>query len=166
MSTKDYSSKQEHMIADYLGWEVVSGSGARDFNPGDIRSPSWLGECKTHMVDSSKITIYNSHWLKIKDEAKSIFKYPALFVDNGTQTSENTWVVIDIDKCLPDGCTVIPHYDEDSVNLSFNCRQLRAEFNEYKELTDEFVVFECKLNGKSVALTMLSEFNSMYCNRG
>lgn len=36
MATKDYSSKQESMVAEYLGWKTVVGSGARDFHYGDI----------------------------------------------------------------------------------------------------------------------------------
>lgn len=166
MSTKDYSNKQEHMIADYLGWNVVSGSGARDFNPGDIFSPFWLGECKTHTKVSDKIKIYNSHWIKIQEEAKSVFKVPALFVDNGTQKSNNTWVVFDINRCTREDCTYIPYCNDDTINLSLNFRQLRAEFNEYKELTDGFIVLECKLNGHIIGLTTLSEFNDMYGRRG
>ena len=42
MSTKDFSSVQEHSIANSLGWKVVSGSGARNFHPGDIVSESGL----------------------------------------------------------------------------------------------------------------------------
>lgn len=72
--TKYYSSRQEHMVADYLGWSVVSGSGARSFNPGDIRSDDFLGECKTFTKESDDVYCYNSVWSKITEEATSVMK--------------------------------------------------------------------------------------------
>lgn len=93
MSTKDYSFRQEHSIASALGWEVVSGSGARPCVPGDIISDDWLGECKTH-VDSGKPIAFNYKvWLKICDEAAMKHRSPALFVDDGSQSLANTWVL-------------------------------------------------------------------------
>lgn len=97
MATKDYSSKQEHMIADYLGWSVVSGSGSRNFNPGDVRSTNWLGECKTHTEPQDQIVFYKSVWNKIQQEALSVFKQPVLFVDDGTQKISHTWCVFNSD---------------------------------------------------------------------
>jgi len=91
MSTKDYSRKQEHLIADTLGWDVVSGSGSRHTYPGDISSSEWLGECKTHQKPGSKIKFNRDVWNKIVEEASSQFKYPVLFVDDGSQTVKNTW---------------------------------------------------------------------------
>ncbi len=92
-TNKYYSDRQEHMIADYLGWSVVSGSGARSTLPGDIRSEDWLGECKTHKTPGQMISFKHKVWKKIQDEASSKFKFPALFVDDGSQTVENTWVM-------------------------------------------------------------------------
>lgn len=92
--TKFYSSKQEHMIADYLGWDVVSGSGARAFHPGDIRSDSFLGECKTYTEVSDTIHCKYAVWDKIAAEARSVFKTPVLFLDNGSQKPEHTWCVV------------------------------------------------------------------------
>lgn len=91
MATKDFSTKQERSIADYLDWEVVPGSGARNFHPGDIRCERFLGECKTHMSESSKIVFYREVWDKIKNEAMSQMKIPVLFVDDGTQKINRTW---------------------------------------------------------------------------
>lgn len=100
--TKYFSSKQEHTIADYLGWSVVVGSGARDFHPGDIISEDFLGECKTHTAPKNKITITKSVWCKIQMEAESKFKRPVLFVDDGTQSIKNTWCVIPARFMPPD----------------------------------------------------------------
>ena len=36
MPTKDFSSKQENMVADFLDWSVVVGSGAAACYPGDV----------------------------------------------------------------------------------------------------------------------------------
>lgn len=92
--TKYYSCKQEHMIAEYLGWDVVPGSGARDFHPGDIRSDCHLGECKTHTKSVNDIKFYSRVWNKIQHEAESEMRCPVLFTDNGTQKIENTWCVL------------------------------------------------------------------------
>jgi len=93
-ATKFYSSKQEHAIANYLDWKVVPGSGARDFHPGDIVSDVYLGECKTHTAVTNSIKFYTSVWTKIQNESESQMKCPVLFVDNGTQTIENTWCMM------------------------------------------------------------------------
>lgn len=89
---KHYSSIQESTIAEYLGWKKVSGSGNRNFYPGDIESPEWLGECKTHIYEGSRILIDLDVWDKIQNEAQSKFKKPALFVDDGSQQISNTFV--------------------------------------------------------------------------
>ena len=82
---KYYSNKQETTVASYLGWSVVTGSGSRSTLPGDIQSDEWLGECKTHETTGHKIIFYHSVWTKLQDEAISKYKFPALFVDDGSQ---------------------------------------------------------------------------------
>lgn len=91
MSTKDYSSKQEKMIADYLGWRVVKGSGARACHPGDIIGDDWLGECKTHTKPDQPIFFSADVWSKIQEEAVFQHRNPVLFADDGSQTIEKTW---------------------------------------------------------------------------
>ena len=88
---KKFSSIQEHRVADYLNWSVVSGSGARQFDKGDVVSDQFLGECKTHVEKYQKIIFYYSHWKKIVEEASSKFKSPVLIVDDGSQSPKNTW---------------------------------------------------------------------------
>lgn len=94
MTTKECSSKQEKLIAGYLGWKCVPASGARACRPGDISNELWLGECKTHMKPGIRIKFIFKEWLKIYEEATSKFKFPVLFVDDGSQTIENTWCMI------------------------------------------------------------------------
>lgn len=94
---KVFSAKQEKMVADYMGWRVVTGSGSRPFAPGDIKDTSsgkFLVECKTHNEEQENVVFYKKHWAKISEEAQAIHRYPVLVVDNGTQKSHNTWVMI------------------------------------------------------------------------
>lgn len=94
MTNKEASYNQEHMVAKFLGWKVVTGSGARPFRPGDVQNDNYLVECKTHTKEQKNIVFYKKHWDKIVIEARSVNKYPALIVDDGTQRAENTWVMI------------------------------------------------------------------------
>lgn len=97
MNMKEYSNAQERMISQYLGWDTVSASGARNFYPGDIRGDGWLGECKTHSSVCDNIVFKRTVWYKICEESKSAgWLHPALFVDNGTQTVEGTWVLFSV----------------------------------------------------------------------
>lgn len=91
MATKDYSSKQESTVADYLGWKTVVGSGARDFHYGDVMDLEWLGECKTHIRKQKQIKFLKQHWEKLKEEALFHHKNPILIVDNGTQRIVDTY---------------------------------------------------------------------------
>jgi len=93
-SKKESSNKQEKMVADYMGWKVVKGSGSRPFAPGDVNSYNFLVECKTHIDEQESIIFYKKHWKKISEEALSKHKYPVLITDNGTQKSNNTWVML------------------------------------------------------------------------
>ena len=56
--TKFYSERQEKYIANQLGWDVVTGSGARDCHPGDVKSDAYLGECKTHTTVKKYILMH------------------------------------------------------------------------------------------------------------
>ena len=107
VNNKVFSSKQEHLIPDYLSWKVVSGSGARHTLPGDVCSDEWLGECKTHTTPCHTIIFQLSHWKKIEAEATAKFLQPALFVDSGRQTVEDTWVLF---KNTFDAITVSSEY--------------------------------------------------------
>ena len=107
MTNKEASYKQEHMVADFMGWSVVSGSGARPFKPGDITSDYFLVECKTHTERQDKICFRKTHWEKLSVESQSTSKIPILVTDNGTQISEYTWVMLPlrvINNCGVSNC--------------------------------------------------------------
>lgn len=92
-STKHYSEIQERMVASYLGWKRVTGSGARPGHPGDVAGEYFLCECKTHTLPNRPLVFDFGVWDKIAEEAKSQFKRPALIVDDGSQIPETTWVL-------------------------------------------------------------------------
>lgn len=93
-NNKIYSNRQENLVATCLGWDVVAGSGSAACFPGDVISDEWLGECKTHTSPNHNIVFKATVWAKIKDEATSKRRYPALFVDDGSQRLRNTFVLV------------------------------------------------------------------------
>lgn len=118
MATKDFSNKQEHLIADYLGWKTVVGSGARDFHYGDLIEPQWLGECKTHVKPRKKITFYQNHWDKIVLESLFHHRNPVLIVDNGTQNLNDTYCMFKYEFDSLDSSSSVPlDYKHGNINL-------------------------------------------------
>lgn len=102
VNKKDFSSAQEQLVADYLGegFYAVSGSGKNPANPGDVTSEHFIIECKTHTTKDYKIIFRRQVWDKLKQEALSQRKTPVLITDDGTQTIEKTWVLMDA-KMVP-----------------------------------------------------------------
>lgn len=96
MTKKEASDRQEKLVASFLGWKQVRGSGNRPTHTGDVEGDSWLGECKTHVKPGAKIKFDVKIWNKIVDEAASKFKRAAYFVDDGSQDINNTYVVFPI----------------------------------------------------------------------
>lgn len=117
--TKYYSSIQEKAVADALGWKTVSASGSRPGHPGDVISDEWLVECKTHVKQQNKITFKLDVWDKLVIEATSVFKYPVLIVDDGSQKLSNTWCLINL-RQTPFTC--LSYYTSEAAfikNISF-----------------------------------------------
>lgn len=159
--TKYYSMRQEQMIADYLGWSAVSASGARPFNPGDIKSSAWLAECKTHTSEIDNITIDKSVWSKISNEATGSMKSPVLFVDNGTQTIEGTWAIFP--KRLYFGTKLtklsLP-YNESSKKITFK----HSIF--YKEFSKNRAYMQISVQNESLYIIELKIFRELFCKAG
>lgn len=167
MATKDFSSVQEHMIASYLDWSVVAGSGAAACYPGDIISDEWLGECKTHVERNKPIFFAKTVWEKIKDEAAVKRRYPALFTDDGSQKSEKTWCLfkanlldLTVYKCFP----ILPGT---RVNISAT-HQILADLyqNAKAECSglDLVPVLTVDWSGEEVAILPLEAFSEMLNN--
>ena len=164
-STKYYSSKQENSIAHYLGWEVVSGSGARDCHPGDIVSDSWLGECKTHTSPGKKISFIKSVWHKICEEAQSKFKFPVLFVDDGSQAINKTWCLFPYTLMCKSGYTTIneTHLSPNNSNIVFDHSEMMQTYKHFQEQLNAYVVIMCgELGGQKIGVVPLEIFNTMF----
>lgn len=93
MSTKDFSSKQEELVAEFLGGSLVPGSGAR-MEKGDVNAGNYIIECKTHVKPQKRVILKMSDYAKLNTEALGALKIPVLVSDNGTQTLENQWCIV------------------------------------------------------------------------
>ena len=91
--TRFYSNKQEKQVAKKLGGKQVSNSGATAFHKGDVKTDSWLIECKTCTTEKKSFSI-KQEWLdKNKEEAFAMGKdYSALAFDFG---SGNNYYIVD-----------------------------------------------------------------------
>lgn len=156
MSTKDFSNKQEKLIANYLGWSVVSGSGARDCHPGDIIGDEWLGECKTHEKSNSPIFFSLSVWNKICEEATYRHKNPVLFTDDGSQSTDTTWCITNLfSVTLEDYC--IKDFPKNfQKNISFD-NSFASELYQKNEST----LFKVKFGKSNVAILPLRMFKDI-----
>lgn len=97
MATRDYSSKQEKAVADYLDAKTTPNSGATLFKKGDITTEDSIIECKTKTKESTSHTI-KKEWIDtLKRECISMGKDHWLIVfDFGTQKIEDQLVVLPI----------------------------------------------------------------------
>lgn len=179
--TKYYSSRQEKLVADKLGWDTVVASGARNFHPGDVKSSKWLGECKTHTKESDNVVIKLSVWDKICQEASSEFKYPVLFVDNGTQTLLGTWAVFNYSAYSADNsylvvsdseCSDISRYVRTTKSsIIFNhvdMMHLYQKLNKLKISSDmncSVIIHLGKFGSTCVGMCPLQEFCYMFSNK-
>lgn len=167
MATKDFSSVQEHMIASYLDWSVVAGSGAAACYPGDIISDEWLGECKTHVERNKPIFFAKTVWGKIKDEASVKRRFPVLFTDDGSQKSDKTWCLFKANmldfkdyKCFP----ILPGT---RVNISATHQILADAYQSAKaDCTSSGLMPALTVNwsGENVAILPLEAFAEMLNN--
>lgn len=160
MATKDFSSKQESMIADYLSWDVVSGSGAAACHPGDIISDNWLGECKTHEKPGHKIFFSKDVWKKICDEAMSKGRSPVLFTDDGSQKIENTWCIVN--KFMIHGYTLSRTDKKVSTNLNFTLKELDELYSNIVTLEDLTTIYYETLGDSSVAILPIHIYRMLF----
>lgn len=153
MSTKEFSTKQEQMIADYLSWTRVVGSGSRPTYTGDVVSDEWLGECKTHIQPGHRILFDSSVWDKIVSEASAKFKQPAYFVDDGSQKDVRTWVMF-MDMSLSSKYVVVDYPCPINKTTTFDHHDMKAR-------TPEFLVYKLRFGGYDVMITTLETFYSI-----
>ena len=159
---KDFSTKQEKLIANFVGASVVSGSGARPCHPGDVKSTKFLIEAKTH-TGISKVKFLSRVWDKIKDEAMFSRRYPVLVNDDGSQKIDHQWCV----------CPTTIEHTDDVVIVDYNTVKFKEKpssftFNHY-EMIDlyrktlaannaEFAYFKVTLGSDILYLMPLETF--------
>lgn len=168
MNNKYFSDRQEKMIANYLGWKQVIGSGSRPFTPGDVGSYSWLGECKTHDTEKPTISFLKSHWLKICEEAFAKHRRPVLFKDNGTQKAENTWVLTNMSIFTPSLVNIIEGLKNTSTkgnSITFNLADAKTLYSK-SAVDDKFNVFWFSWEGRNLAVMSLETFKDFIEENG
>ena len=157
-NTKIYSSKQEHLVAKLVDGKVVAGSGARDLHPGDVKNDEFLIECKTHMTRTDRIEFFADVWDKISSEAESRLKFPALVVDNGTQTPEGSWVLTRIGAIQVANCKMFECPCKISVNLKFSHDQFLKITNMLHQKFNAPIAYVIPFNPQSLVLLTLQDF--------
>ena len=163
LSNKYFSDKQEAMIADYLGWGQISGSGSRPFAPGDVRAEHWLGECKTHNTERPTVAFIKAHWFKIREEAAAKNRYPVLFVDNGTQQAQNTWVMTPVSLFDPTTLNVIEGPKNTSTkgnSLTFDLASTNILYK-HEKVDNKITVFKIHWD-RDLAVMPLSTFKEFF----
>lgn len=154
---KVFSSKHEKAVADYLGWSVVTGSGSRPGALGDVCSHSWLGECKTHTRPNTPVTFTYAVWRKIEKEASSVFKFPALFCDDGTQEVTHTWCMLSAKQLPVEVERPKDFFKSSSSMMSFKHFDLVWATQSGKR------IMQVLLGGEPMLIMSLAQFKSMFC---
>ena len=91
--TRFYSKQQEKQVAKATKGKVTANSGATAFSKGDVRTDTFLIECKTCMSPQKSFSLKRDWFDKNKEEAFAMGKdYSALVFSFGD--GEN-WYVID-----------------------------------------------------------------------
>ena len=167
-STKTYSSKQEKLIAKVLEGKVVTGSGARPVDPGDVKSYDWLAECKTHTEPGHTIFFDLNVWKKICNEADGIHRKPVLIVDDGSQKEKYTWCL-----CRPFNINMINLLCLDfPVTVRKNISAKHEKLNEVltnttKSYVGKFYIggcYEFEWGGEEICILPLSIFKEVCDN--
>lgn len=159
MSTKDYSNAQERMVADFLGWSRVPGSGAATCFAGDVVSDKFLGECKTHETPGSKIVFRRDVWGKICEESMVSGRMPVLIADDGTQKASHTYCIVRMPvDCgfLPESeFSILPYDAKFRKNLNFNHDDLHLKFKKTVGL-----MYRIRWSDSDILLMTLDTFDS------
>lgn len=161
-NTKVYSQIQEKRVGKYLNWGVVSGSGCRAGHPGDLMGAHFLGECKTHTDRGHKITFNLNVWVKLCNESQSIYKFPVLIVDDGSQDIKQTWCLFPVFVC-PSYTEFKPLSLNIRKNIVFDPNDLHSIYlQDFNSAVDRFGVYTAEFNNETVCICPLSEFNKVF----
>ena len=92
-STRYFSKIQENSVAKLIGGKTQPNSGATPYAKGDIKSDSWLIECKTSMTPKQSFSI-KKEWLKlIREEAIQQGKMNYALAFNYGPNQENYFIL-------------------------------------------------------------------------
>lgn len=95
MATRDYSSKQEKVVAEYLQGKQQPNSGATGFAKGDVIANNTVIECKTKTKEAAAHSIKKEWIHTLKKECISMgYMYWAIVFDFGTQELKDQYAVI------------------------------------------------------------------------
>jgi hypothetical protein len=95
MATRDYSSKQEKVVAEYLQGKQQPNSGATGFAKGDVIANDTVIECKTKTKEAAAHSIKKEWIHTLKKECISMgYMYWAIVFDFGTQELKDQYAVI------------------------------------------------------------------------
>lgn len=98
MATRDFSSKQEHLVASYLGGTLTPNSGAGHTKKGDILLDDTIIECKTKTKPSTTFSV-KFDWIKslIYESIAMKKMHWAIIFDFGSQRINDQYAIIPID---------------------------------------------------------------------
>lgn len=91
--TRWYSNQQEKKVAKAVGGKQTANSGATAFQKGDVKSTTFLIECKTKIKDCSSFTIKEEWLLKNEEEAFAMNRNSALCFDFGPGANKRYYVI-------------------------------------------------------------------------
>ena len=151
---RHFSDKQEHQVANALGWSVVTGSGARHLYPGDISGIDWLGECKTHATPNRPILFDMKVWSKINEEAAARHRYPVLFVDDGSQKLDRTWCMI------PESIDIADLHPE--IGIVDYPKSIKSTATFIHTKMDPSKVYYCVTNDKTMYIMHFKVFEELF----
>ena len=141
-NNKEYSARQEKLVADILGCSVVKGSGARPCNPGDVKGEKWLCECKTHTEPNQPIFFSYEVWEKIVKEAMFAHRSPLLVTDDGSQIAEKTWCIFPPAAVNADLIYKLPLKVMKNKNITFKHFEMIADYETNQSNLGENVVYD------------------------
>jgi hypothetical protein len=82
--TRFYSNRQEKQVAKTVGGKQIANSGATAFSKGDVRTESFLLECKTCTKPQKTFTVHKEWFRKNQEEAFAMGKqFSAVVFDFG-----------------------------------------------------------------------------------
>jgi hypothetical protein len=96
-ATRYFSSYHEQSVAEALGGEVVSNSGATKYKKGDVLAHQFLIDCKTSLEEKNQVTVKKDDLIKIRDESISMGKRKSALCFNFGKGTENYYVISERD---------------------------------------------------------------------